>query len=144
MTNRASLAILLLVVMPTVAQAQTEFEGTFRCTMVDAMKAFQPDGRLHPVEAGSFEEKELIPPFRNFTVNVGKSKEQDIGGRTWITVHTATEQQEFLAVQRFAPLITLHVRTYEALVWPSVPPTVPAKQTDVPSINGPIYFDGHV
>jgi hypothetical protein len=45
MTNRASLAILLLVIMPTVTQAQSEFQGTFRCTLVDIVKAFEPDGR---------------------------------------------------------------------------------------------------
>jgi hypothetical protein len=62
--KRASLAIfLLLVTMPTVAQAQSEFEGTFRCTLINVMEAFRPDGRLRPIKA------EERADFRNFTID---------------------------------------------------------------------------
>jgi hypothetical protein len=85
MSNRAS----LFVIMPTMAQAQSEFEGTFRCALINAMEAFQPDGRLHPVKAGSYADNDLFAPFRNFTVDVSRTGDLDIAGRTWTVVHTA-------------------------------------------------------
>ncbi len=93
-------------------QAQTEFEGTFRCTLVDVREAFHPDGRLHSLTAGTVTEKEVIPIFRNFTVNVGRNS-QEIAGREWIVVQTAAMGKDFLAVRSLVnPLITLHVRTW--------------------------------
>ena len=68
MTNRARLTILLLVIMPTVAQAQSEFEGTYRCTLVDIVKAFEPDGRLSSTRAGWA--NNLASLFKSFTINV--------------------------------------------------------------------------
>src|SRR5262245_60634286 len=111
---RVGLTILLLGIMPTLAQGQREFGGTFRCTTVDVMTAHHPDGRLHPVKAESWADKELIAFYRSFmVVDVSnRTRNQDIGGTTWTVVHPATENRDFFAVRSLSPPISLHVRTW--------------------------------